>query len=167
MSVTEENSLLKEYKIIQDTFDSIKNEILYKHQIQLAKKTDLIDDLFSIFDFQILFINQISQTYRGISDDVQCKEKIIFNLIQINRDMCIKRINSFIEKHINSKVSADSSFMLMSSNITSNTKTKIKNRNTTPNSNSQNINSHRFGNNRFTRNRDNNGNLNLKNTLTN
>ena len=167
MSVTEENSLLKEYKIIQDTFDNIKNEILYKHQLQLAKKTDLIDDLFSIFDFQILFINQISQTYRGISDDVQCKEKIIFNLIQINRDMCIKRINSFIEKHINIKASADSSFMLASSNVTSNAKSKIKNRNTTPNSNTQNTNSHRFGNNRFTRNRDNNGNLNLKNTLTN
>lgn len=92
--------MLKEYKIIRETFDNIKQDILNKVQEKKlsSNRIDTFDDLFNIFDFQILFINQISQTFRGIKEDVGYKEKIINNLIKINKDMCEKMILNYIDK---------------------------------------------------------------------
>ena len=92
--------MLKEYKIIREAFDNIKLDILNKVQEKnlTNNRTDTFDDFFNILDFQILFINQISQTFRGIKEDVGYKEKIINNLIKINKDMCEKMILNYIDK---------------------------------------------------------------------
>lgn len=92
--------MLKEYKIIREAFDNIKLDILNKVQEKnlTNNRTDTFDDFFNILDFQILFINQISQTFRGIKEDVEYKEKIINNLIKINKDMCEKMILNYIDK---------------------------------------------------------------------
>ena len=57
--------MLKEYKIIREAFDNIKLDILNKVQEKnlTNNRTDTFDDFFNILDFQILFINQISQTF--------------------------------------------------------------------------------------------------------
>ena len=92
--------MLNEYKIIREAFDNIKLDILNKVQEKnfTNNRTDTFDDFFNILDFQILFINQISQTFRGIKEDVGYKEKIINNLIKINKDMCEKMILNYIDK---------------------------------------------------------------------
>ena len=92
--------MLKEYKIIREAFDNIKLDILNKVQEKnlTNNRTNIFDDFFNILDFQILFINQISQTFRGIKEDVGYKEKIINNLIKINKDMCEKMILNYIDK---------------------------------------------------------------------
>ena len=92
--------MLNEYKIIREAFDNIKLDILNKVQEKNLTNniTDTFDDFFNILDFQILFINQISQTFRGIKEDVGYKEKIINNLIKINKDMCEKMILNYIDK---------------------------------------------------------------------
>ena len=164
MSNEDNNPLLKEYKIIQDSFDTIKNQILNKHLHLFSKKKELIEDLFSIFDFQLLFINQISQTFRGINEKLQCKEKIIFNLVQINQDICMKRINSFISKYLSPKTTTNTSLISIPINPNSSVKAKINHRNSTPKSTALNLSSQRVS--KLTRNR-NQHNLNLKSTLTN
>ena len=79
---------------IRDQLSKLQNDL----QNLTNNRTDTFDDFFNILDFQILFINQISQTFRGIKEDVGYKEKIINNLIKINKDMCEKMILNYIDK---------------------------------------------------------------------
>lgn len=98
--------MLKEYKIIRETFDSVKLDVLNKIK-EKNTRYDSFDDLFNILDFQILFVNQISQTFRGIKEDVGYKEKIINNLVKINKDMCEKMILNYIDKIQRGSLSKD------------------------------------------------------------
>ena len=99
----EESEMLREYKIIRETFDEIKIEIGKKinNPHNPGEKWEYLDDFFNILDFQILFVNQISQTFRGIQENTGYKDKIINNLVKINKDMCQKMILTFIDKNKN------------------------------------------------------------------
>ena len=99
----EESEMLREYKIIRETFDEIKIEIGKKinNPNNPGEKWEYLDDFFNILDFQILFVNQISQTFRGIQENTGYKDKIINNLVKINKDMCQKMILTFIDKNKN------------------------------------------------------------------
>ena len=99
----EESEMLREYKIIRETFDEIKIEIGKKinNPNNPGEKWEYLDDFFNILDFQILFVNQISQTFRGIQENTGYKDKIINNLVKINKDMCQKMILTFIDKNQN------------------------------------------------------------------
>ena len=105
-----DNEILTEYKIVKDTFETIKNDIILKctADLQNSLVKGLSDDFFNILDFQILFVNQIGQTYRDIQDDVSCKDKIISNLVKINKDMCEKMIIGFLDKLKKIKTKDDS-----------------------------------------------------------
>lgn len=99
----EESEMLEEYKIIRETFDEIKSEISKKinNPKNPSDKWEYLDDFFNILDFQIMFVNQISQTFRGIEESIRYKDKIINNLVKINKDMCQKMILNFIDKNKN------------------------------------------------------------------
>ena len=84
---------INEFKIIKETNSIIKNNIS-KH----FKNCLYIDDLFYILDFQLLFINQISKTIRNNQGNEEYKNKIVNDLVQINKEMSQIMITSFLSK---------------------------------------------------------------------
>ena len=73
---------IHEFKIIKDINLKIKNDISTHLNNCLY-----IDDLFNILDFQLLFINQISKILRNNEGNEDYKNKIVHDLIQINKEM--------------------------------------------------------------------------------
>ncbi len=84
---------INEFKIIKETNSIIKNNIS-KH----FKNCLYIDDLFYILDFQLLFINQITKTIRNNQGNEEYKNKIVNDLVQINKEMSQIMITSFLSK---------------------------------------------------------------------
>ena len=93
---------IHEFKIIKDINLKIKNDISTHLNNCLY-----IDDLFNILDFQLLFINQISKILRNNEGNEDYKNKIVHDLIQINKEMIQVMIISFISK-INNKINNNS-----------------------------------------------------------
>lgn len=55
-------------------------------------------DFFDVLDFEFSFFHQIAQVYRGLCDGITCRELILGNLIQVNKELFEKKIDSFLKK---------------------------------------------------------------------
>lgn len=76
-----------EYKLISSTINSIKQS--YINEFQYANL------FFTVLDNLLIFFDRLIQAERSIDNSIHCKSKIIDNIININKEICERSINSF------------------------------------------------------------------------
>ena len=77
----------EEYKIISSIIENIKQSYINEsHSLNL---------FFNVIDNILIFFDRLIQTERSIENTINCKSKIIDNIININKEICESSIHSY------------------------------------------------------------------------
>lgn len=77
----------EEYKIISSTIENIKHSYINEsHTINL---------FFTVIDNIMIFFDKLIQAERSIDNTINCKSKIIDNIININKEICESTIQTY------------------------------------------------------------------------
>lgn len=89
-------------ELISTMLSEVQNEIYEKDEYHLNNGDNsnnvgnFLSILISLLSHQLSFINQLGQILSSLSDDIQYKPTIVYNLIKINKDITTKKIESLL-----------------------------------------------------------------------